>query len=86
MANGSVLEQMLELVGWCLGPETARALVELRIDPKTQTRDEELARKANEGQRSPSERSEYEAYIQAGTLISILQGKARRVLAHACKA
>lgn len=83
MSNGyasSVLDQMLEPVSRSLGLETARALVGLRIDPHTQTRVEELADKCNEGNLTPDERSEYEAYIQASTLIGILQAKARRLL------
>ena len=35
----------------------------------------------NEGQLTAEERAEYEAYVQASTLIGILQAKARRVLA-----
>jgi hypothetical protein len=44
---------------------------------------EELAEKCNEGQLTPDERAEYEAYVQASTVIGILQAKARRVLAQA---
>ena len=84
MLNGSgstVLEQMLEPLSRCFGLETARALVKFRVDERTQARVEELAEKCNEGQLSPEEQGEYEAYVQASTLIGILQAKARRLLA-----
>lgn len=86
MQNGqgsAVLDQMLEPVSQCLGIETARALVALHVDPRTEARVEELAEKCGEGQLTFEERGEYEAYIQASTLIGILQAKARRVLAQA---
>ncbi len=86
MQNGhgsAVLEEMLEPVSRCFGLETARALAALRVSERTQERVEELANKCNEGQLTPDERVEYEAYVQASTLIGILQTKARRVLAQA---
>jgi hypothetical protein len=86
MRNGhdsAVLEEMLEPVSRCFGLETARALVGLRIGKRTQTRVEKLAEKCNEGRLTPNERAEYEAYVQASTLIGILQAKARRVLTQA---
>lgn len=81
--GGEVLEEMLEPVGRSLGPETARALVNLRVGKRMQGRVDKLAQKCNEGKLSPSEQAEYDAYIQASTLIGILQAKARKILAKA---
>ena len=86
MKNGhgsEVLDQMLEPVSRCFNVDAARSLVALRVDEGTQERVEELAEKCDEGKLTPEERSEYEAYVQASTLIGILQAKARRVLAEA---
>jgi len=86
MQNGhgsAVLDEMLESVSRCFGLETARALAGLRVNERTEARVDELAEKCNEGQLTPDERTEYEAYVQASTLIGILQAKARRVLAQA---
>jgi len=88
MRNGhghgsAVLEEMLEPVSRSFGPETARALAEFRIGKRMQARVEKLAEKCNEGKLTPSERSEYEAYVQASTVIGILQSKARKALARA---
>jgi hypothetical protein len=88
MRNGhshgsAVLEQMLEPISRSFGPETARALTTFRIGKRVQARVEKLAEKCNEGKLTPSERAEYEAYVQASTLIGILQAKARKALARA---
>lgn len=81
--GGEVLEQMLEPVSRSFGVETARALVALQIGKRTRARVEKLAEKCNEGRLTATERAEYEAYVQASTLIGILQAKARKVLAKA---
>ena len=47
---------------------------------------EELAAKCNEGSLTPAERDEYEAYVQAGEMIAILQAKARLHLKRAASA
>jgi len=86
MENGrssAVLEEMLESVSRCFNVDVARALVALRADERMQARVDDLAEKCNEGQLTPEERSEYEAYVQASTLIGILQAKARRILRQA---
>jgi hypothetical protein len=80
--NGSaVLERLLEPVSRSLNVEAARKLIRLKADAKTQARVDELARKCNEGELTPAERAEYERYVTAGTLIAILQAKARLLLA-----
>jgi hypothetical protein len=65
----------------CLTPDVARQFVELRADPETQARVDELAAKASEGRLSLEERIEYEGYVEAIDIVSILQAKARKVLA-----
>ena len=74
---------MPEPVSRCIGLKTARSLVALRASGRTQARVEKLAEKCNEGKLTASERAEYEAYVQASTLIGVLQAKARRILSKA---
>lgn len=81
--GGAVLEEMLEPVSRSFGVETARALAEFRVGKRMQARVEKLAEKCSEGKLTPKERAEYEAYVQASTLIGILQAKARKALARA---
>jgi len=81
--GSAILDEMLEPVSRSFGLKTARSLVALRVSSRTQARVEKLAEKCNEGKLSASERAEYEAYIQASTLIGVLQAKARRILSKA---
>lgn len=80
-----VLERLLEPLAISFTPATARVVARFRADSATQARIDELADKCNEGQLSPTERAEYEAYVRAIDFISVLQAKARRVLAKASK-
>ena len=77
----NVLSQLLEPVGRMMPVEFARGLAALRATPEVQARIDELADKCNEGQLTAEERAEYDAYIDAIDVISILQAKARGVLA-----
>jgi len=74
------LERLLDPVSRSLNIEAARKLVQLKADPETQARVDELARKCNEGELTAAERSEYETFVTAGNLIAILQAKARLIL------
>ena len=88
MKNGNghgsaVLDQMLEPVSRSFGLKTARTVAALRVGTRMQARVDKLAEKCDAGKLTAAERSEYDAYIQASTLIGILQAKARRLLAKA---
>jgi hypothetical protein len=77
-----LLDRIVDPVGRILTPKVARALVDLRADPEVQARIDELADKCNEGQLTPEEQAEYEAYVFAIDFIAILQAKARALLAN----
>ncbi len=79
----AVLDNFLEPLRQCLTPAQARKLADFQADEATQARINELARKANEGILTVGERAEYEALVEAGDLIAILQAKAREILAEA---
>jgi hypothetical protein len=63
---------MLDPLSDRLTPAMARRLVEFRADMATQARVDELATKCNEGELTTAERGEYEAYVRAIHLISVL--------------
>ena len=76
--NGTaVLDELLEPVTRAFSREVASALVNLRASNAVQARIAELAEKCNEGSLTPTERSEYESYVQASDLIALLQAKAK---------
>ena len=76
----SALDNLLEPLSRCLDAESARRLMDFRIDPAVEARVAELAARANEGTLDDDERAEYEAIINAADVISILKLKARRRL------
>jgi len=77
MSVASRLDGLLETLSRCLDPESARRVVDFQVDRPVQERIDGLAERANEGTLSDSERSEYEALINAADFISILKLKAR---------
>lgn len=79
--ESAVLERLLEPVSQSLNVEAARKLIRIKADAKTQARVDQLARKGNERALTNAERLEYERYVTAGTMIAILQAKARLLLA-----
>jgi hypothetical protein len=80
ITESAILDKMLEPVTRCFTPAVAKRIAELRADPVTQARIDELAAKCNESALTEAEQREYEAYIEAIDLIGILQAKARALL------
>jgi nucleoside-diphosphate-sugar epimerase len=76
-----ILDRMLDPVGRALGPDAARRLLALRADDELQRRIDDLADRSREGLLTPDERAEYDAVVGAIALLSVLQAKARSVLA-----
>ena len=74
------LDGLLDPLSRCFDAESARRLVEFRVDPPVQERIDTLAEQASEGTLNSDERAEYEALINAADIISILKLKARRHL------
>jgi hypothetical protein len=83
--ESTVLDEVLEPVTRCFTPDVARQIVALRAATTLQVRLDELAKKANDGEMTGEEREQYEAYVEAIDLISILQAKARKMLANGGK-
>jgi hypothetical protein len=84
MQNGGavgVLDKMLEPVTNAFSRDVAQALVNIRASEAEQARIADLAGKCNEGLLTPAEEAEYESYVQAADMISVLQAKARLWLA-----
>lgn len=80
MGAATGLDSLLDPLSRCLDAESARRLVDFRVDPPVQDRIDALAEKASEGTLDSDERSEYEALINAADFISLLKLKAKRHL------
>jgi hypothetical protein len=81
MSTTSYLDRFLEPVTDALTPEVARALVGLRADSELTAHIEQLRRKAEEAALTPEEDAEYKEFVEAVDVLSIIQSKARKVLA-----
>jgi hypothetical protein len=81
-SDTAVLDKILEPLASAMTPEVAQCLVGLRAYAETQALIDNLGDKANEGTLTEAERRQYETYVRAGTLVSILQAKARKLLAN----
>lgn len=75
-----MLDRLIDPLGNCLTPESARRLLKLRADRSLQARVDDLADKCNDGTLTSQERSEYETYVNFSTFIAILKSKARLLL------
>lgn len=75
------LERLVEPLGDCLTPETARRLLALKADSTLQARVDYLADRRSQGLLSPSEEAEYSKYVSYSTFVAILKSKARQLLA-----
>jgi len=54
-------------------------LVNLRADPSIQARLDQLADKNTENRLTPDEREQYDLYLSAISIITVLQSKARNL-------
>lgn len=79
----AVLEQLAELDVRSISPETARKLLQFRLDASHHERVSLLSEKAQQGTLTPSEQVDLDDYIRVGTLLGILQSRARQVLRNA---
>ena len=80
MSKTAALSRFLDPVASLLTPEVARRIVDFRADAMTQARLDELAEKSTQGLLTAEERTEYEGYVRAIDLITVLQLKARSLL------
>lgn len=78
--NSTILDRFLDPVRDVLTPEVAQAILDLRADPATQDRIEDLAHRHHESQLDAEELAEYQALVSASNLVAVLQAKARSAL------
>ena len=79
-ADPLVIHRLLKPLGQCLTLSTARRIVELEAPSNVQARVEALADKCQEGKLTTEEVREYEAIVQTGMLIELLQAEAQVML------
>jgi hypothetical protein len=78
--SATLLDRLVEPVTECLTESAARKLLAVRADAELQSRVDDLADKANAGTLTDEERSEYDRYLAAFHLVTLLQVQARKRL------
>jgi hypothetical protein len=76
------LVAILDAVGDCLTPQAAKRILEIKPNRKVQARVKYLGEQANDGRLTSEEHAEYADIIRYDDMLSILQSKARRLLAN----
>jgi hypothetical protein len=82
-ADTAVLEQLARLDVQSIGLETSRKLLQFHFDTAQHERMNVLSEKAQRRALSPAEQRELDEYIRVGSLLGILQSRARQVLRNA---
>lgn len=81
--SSSALDRLIDPLGECLTPETARRILDLKADRKLQSRVNFLADRSARGTITPAQQAEYGKYVSYGTFVAILKSKARQLIADA---
>ncbi len=76
----TLLGSLMEPLGRCLNPQSAREIISIQADEGARQRVEELAAKCDAGQLTPDEQAEYQLFVEVGDFIALLQAKARLYL------
>jgi hypothetical protein len=79
----AVLEQLAQLDVQSISPETARKLLEAHFDASHHERVSLLSEKAEQGTLTAAEQEDLDEYLHVGSLLGILQSRARQVLRNA---
>ncbi len=74
------LDQLIDPIADCLTIEAAEKIVAARAKPGLQRRIDELGEKANEGTLTAAEQGEYDRYLAAYHVVTLMQARARRLL------
>ncbi len=80
-SHTTALERLMRPLSGTLTRELARALAGVEADAETQTRYDDLAGRHTAGRLSPQERAEFDAIVEANTLLGILKVEAHAWLA-----
>jgi len=78
--NSSAFDRATQPIFHILSPEQVHKIADYHADQALQDRITQLADKANEGELSDEEQSEYEGYVHANRFVAVLQAQARRRL------
>ena len=76
------MNELIGTLGVALTPESAKRILKMKASARLQARVNALARRNSDGTISEAEKEEYHETVRFGTYLSILQSKARLLLAN----
>jgi hypothetical protein len=80
-SSATILDRLLDPIAECLNADAAKRILEVRLDAESEARLDALRTKANEGELTETEATEYREFIESMDFIGIFKAKARKVAA-----
>jgi hypothetical protein len=80
--EAAILARIIQADERELTPDAARYLLSMRLPSNDEERVNELSEKARAGSLSEAEGQELDSYLHIGSLLAVMQSKARRLLKH----
>ena len=81
--EAAILARIIQADERQLTPEAARYLLSMKLPPADEARVNELSAKARAGSLTEAEALELDSYLHIGSLLAVMQSRARRLLKHA---
>ncbi len=81
--EAAILARIIQTDERELTPDAARYLLSMRLPSGDEDRVNELSAKARAGSLTDAEGQELDSYLHIGSLLTVMQSKARRLLKHA---
>jgi hypothetical protein len=78
--EAAILARMIVADQAAITPEIAPYLLSIRLSPADETRVNDLSEKARSGSLSDAETVELDSYLHIGSLVGIVQARARRLV------
>jgi hypothetical protein len=78
--EAAILARILKADEQALTPDVARYLLSMKLPAADEQRVNELSARARAGSLTESERQDLENYLHIGTLLGVMQSKARRLI------
>jgi hypothetical protein len=80
--EAAILARIIQSDERQLTPEAARYLLSMKLPSADEDRVNELSAKARDGSLTEAETQELDSYLHIGSLLAVMQSKARRLLKH----
>jgi hypothetical protein len=80
--EAAILARIIQSDEQELTPEVARYLLSMKLPSGDEERVHELSAKARAGSLTEAETQELDSYLHIGSLLAVMQSKARRLLKH----